>query len=116
MELSGVDRLLSFARELGVQATRNSENSRDVHRPNAEMVVRQAKRDEEGGVRVSLSSTARGFSQESATTGAIPVTAAKAPEPAELPALKGSRRGNAAINAYQRNAASVPGERFQIRA
>ena len=119
MEISGINRLLSFARDLGVQATRSGEGVRAIRARASESEVARTERGEEGGVRVSLSSTARGIAGESPAVGAVhsqvaPVGARR--DSIESTSQPMSRRETAAIEAYQRNAASLQGQRFETRA
>lgn len=143
LEVSGVNRLLSLARELGAQATGPGEASRAPRDAAPATKPARPLDREASGVRVSLSAAAQG---SVGTLGAEPSThavrSAPAPAPAsstpaasppapesantvqgsgenasrQAAALPESRRSGAAFAAYQRNASSLPGGRIAIRA
>jgi len=110
LQLSGVERLLTFARDLEV------EPARAPRRPTAaEAAERTTARrtDQADGIKLELSSGATeppGTSAVSAST--VPPIDASAPSPeSSVPAARGT-----ALDAYQRQAAQAPGQRVSIRA
>mgnify|MGYP001827646285 CR=1 FL=1 len=115
MEVSGVNRLLSLARELGVETAEGRQDTRVERSPAPE--ARSSVGDGDG-VRVSLSQNANAQLDAAAPKPSLPEAGGAAPNASLDPSLEVSRspRQRQAIAAYARNAAATTGERIRIRA
>lgn len=116
MEISGVDRLLNLARELGIDPARKAARSPGERPSDAEAAPRSD--PDSADIRVSLSAAARAIeTPETPTSPATVGPMASISEAIDSNELRtsGSKRTGGAIAAYQRNTASPLGERLRVR-
>jgi len=128
LESSGVNKLLSFAQEVGVRGMRSVERTkasqRDIRKPSVE--PRPARIGPEvTDLRVSLSDFARHLAeglpaeptaQTSVSTQETPLPPPIETEPPRQPEVEpqGGLRRQAGFAAYKRNAQAIPGERIRV--
>ena len=110
LEISGIDRLLSYALQLGVKPNRVADSIRPA---GDNPVAARSAGAPEDGVRVSLSSRPDPVAATAPTHTSAPIQEI-APRPARVE-TDGSPAGKA-IGAYQRNAPAELGSRIRIRA
>lgn len=117
MEATGINRLLSFARELGVEAARpNRANTRATEIPRAPSEPPKG----DDGIRVTLSSAAASSANPTIQTARTSEAAPPPVAPELAPARARRAPAGSVFAAYQREAASTSrpngGERIRIRA
>ena len=110
LEISGIDRLLSYALQLGVKPNHVADSVRPAG--DDPVAPRNASAPEDG-VRVSLSSRQPPLAAAAPTETSAPIQEI-APRPTRVE-TDGSPAGKA-IDAYQRNAPAELGSRIRIRA
>lgn len=120
MELSGINRLLAIAQELGVREAKSVAQPHDARREAVDDVRgRPAKSQDDPGFRVSLSAAASSLAEGIA---AAPATS-HAPTPNEIDPIRtqtrtsvepSNLRRNRGVAAYQKNASANPGDRIRV--
>ncbi|MAG30368.1 MAG: hypothetical protein CL908_05665 [Deltaproteobacteria bacterium] len=109
LALSGVDRLLAYARELDVRevGARQSDRAERTGTPASS----PNRHSNESGLRLSLSAEAEHLAASTTETPAPTTGEGPQTRPGEATGSSAHRR---AIDAYRRTAAVIPGERFRV--
>ena len=114
METSGLDRLLSYASELGgVRAARDRDGA---SRAQSNPAARTSRGLENDGIKLTLSSLHQPDASKPGADAPVPEPPARDSDVPREVGRPANARNRAVFSAYERVRASAPGERIQIKA
>jgi hypothetical protein len=118
VEISGVNRLIAFAQELGVREAKSvARPERATREAVDQLPPRSTKPDTDDGFKVSLSPAANRLANGLATAEPPPASPDQSTSSLAQPrvdATPSSLRHDRAVAAYQKNSSAISGERIRV--
>jgi len=116
LEISGVNRLLALAQELGVRETKQVSTPHRVGRDASDSLVsRDSKAESESGLKVTLSAAASRLSEGAIQAVSLdPASTISSPQEDEFRARAIRSQRGRGIAAYEQNARAISGEHIKV--